>query len=260
MHDYLLICYSPEKIRAFILSFTEWGLSTAASSASSNRGPGHIDLTSAPLVCAPLLPRAPKSTESAPFDFGAEPPFTLKDIRNAIPAKCFKKNTFRSLSYLARDVVIVAGLAAGALAIKTPWLWPAYWAAQGTMFWALFVIGHDCGHGSFSNNSLLNSIVGKSFVASFTWVRLCKRPRGLESWSRCTATLLIGIRLEGVCEILFILDVAILLFQPPPLLLLVLLSLGHLTHSFIMVPYHGWRISHRTHHANHGHIENDESW
>ena len=28
----------------------------------------------------------------------------------------------------------------------------------------------------------------------------------------------------------------------------------------IMVPYHGWRISHRTHHANHGHIENDESW
>jgi omega-3 fatty acid desaturase (delta-15 desaturase) len=27
-----------------------------------------------------------------------------------------------------------------------------------------------------------------------------------------------------------------------------------------MVPYHGWRISHRTHHANHGHVENDESW
>jgi hypothetical protein len=26
------------------------------------------------------------------------------------------------------------------------------------------------------------------------------------------------------------------------------------------VPYHGWRISHRTHHGNHGHVENDESW
>lgn len=25
-------------------------------------------------------------------------------------------------------------------------------------------------------------------------------------------------------------------------------------------PYHGWRISHRTHHQNHGHVENDESW
>lgn len=30
--------------------------------------------------------------------------------------------------------------------------------------------------------------------------------------------------------------------------------------SSIMVPYHGWRVSHRTHHANHGHVENDESW
>jgi fatty acid desaturase len=35
---------------------------------------------------------------------------------------------------------------------------------------------------------------------------------------------------------------------------------GHLTHSSILVPYHGWRVSHRTHHGNHGHVENDESW
>lgn len=35
---------------------------------------------------------------------------------------------------------------------------------------------------------------------------------------------------------------------------------GNITHASILVPYHGWRISHRTHHANHGHVENDESW
>ena len=35
---------------------------------------------------------------------------------------------------------------------------------------------------------------------------------------------------------------------------------GNVVHSSILVPYHGWRISHRTHHANHGHVENDESW
>jgi acyl-lipid omega-3 desaturase len=73
-------------------------------------------------------------------------------------------------------------------------VWPLYWLAQGTMFWALFVVGHDCGHQSFSNNQRLNNLV------------------------------------------------------------------GNIVHASIMVPYHGWRVSHRKHHANHGHVENDESW
>ncbi|KAI3474216.1 hypothetical protein Pfo_029004 [Paulownia fortunei] len=96
--------------------------------------------------------------------------------------------------YVARDVAIVFGLAAAALYLNKWYIWPLYWVAQGTMFWALFVLGHDCGHGSFSNNPKLNSVV------------------------------------------------------------------GHLLHSSILVPYHGWRISHRTHHQNHGHVEKDESW
>ncbi|KAL2536517.1 Microsomal omega-3 fatty acid desaturase [Forsythia ovata] len=35
---------------------------------------------------------------------------------------------------------------------------------------------------------------------------------------------------------------------------------GHILHSSIFVLYHGWRISHRTHHENHGRVENDKSW
>ncbi|KAJ1699008.1 hypothetical protein LUZ63_007520 [Rhynchospora breviuscula] len=128
------------------------------------------------------------------FDPGMPPPFTLADIRAAIPKHCWVKDPWKSMSYVVRDVAIVFGLAAVAAHLNNWLVWPLYWIAQGTMFWALFVLGHDCGHGSFSNDLKLNSVV------------------------------------------------------------------GHLLHSSILVPYHGWRISHRTHHQNHGHVEKDESW
>ncbi|KAG0503229.1 hypothetical protein HPP92_003301 [Vanilla planifolia] len=128
------------------------------------------------------------------FDPSMPPPFGLAEIRAAIPKHCWVKDPWLSMSYVVRDVAVVLGLAAAAAYVNSWVVWPLYWAAQGTMFWALFVLGHDCGHGSFSNNPKLNSVV------------------------------------------------------------------GHLLHSSILVPYHGWRISHRTHHQNHGHVEKDESW
>lgn len=129
------------------------------------------------------------------FDPSAPPPFRIAEIRAAIPPHCWVKDPWRSLSYVFRDLFVISVLASTAVYFRSTWLvWPFYWAAQGTMFWALFVLGHDCGHGSFSNSSKLNSLV------------------------------------------------------------------GHILHSAILVPYNGWRISHRTHHQNHGHVENDESW
>jgi omega-3 fatty acid desaturase (delta-15 desaturase) len=49
----------------------------------------------------------------------------------------------RTAGSLALDVGIVAALAIAAYTIDSPFLWPLYWFAQGTMFWALFVVGHD---------------------------------------------------------------------------------------------------------------------
>ncbi|GFS39268.1 fatty acid desaturase 7 [Actinidia rufa] len=135
-----------------------------------------------------------KVTDEDDFDPSAPPPFKIAEIRAAIPKHCWVKDPLRSLSYVIRDILVVFGLAAAAVRFDNWVVWPFYWIAQGTMFWALFVLGHDCGHGSFSDNPKLNSVF------------------------------------------------------------------GHLLHSFILVPYHGWRISHRTHHQNHGHVENDESW
>lgn len=99
------------------------------------------------VVAAPPPPTSTSSPEdqvpSSGFDYGAPPPFTLADIRNAIPKQCWEKDTWRSLSFLARDVLMVSGLAAAAFAVDSWTLWPLYWLAQGTMFWALFVVGHE---------------------------------------------------------------------------------------------------------------------
>ncbi|CAI8585844.1 unnamed protein product [Vicia faba] len=130
----------------------------------------------------------------ADFDPSAPPPFKIAEIRAAIPKHCWVKSTWRSLSYVVRDVLVVAALIVAAIRFDSWFFWPIYWPLQGTMFWAIFVLGHDCGHGSFSDSSFVNSLV------------------------------------------------------------------GHVLHSSILVPYHGWRISHRTHHQNHGNVEKDESW
>ncbi|XP_022948579.1 omega-3 fatty acid desaturase, endoplasmic reticulum-like [Cucurbita moschata] len=129
-----------------------------------------------------------------PFDPSAPPPFRISEIRAAIPPHCWVKNPWRSLLYVLRDFVIISALVAAAAYFDSWLVWPIYWIAQGTMFWAIFVLGHDCGHGSFSNSTALNSFMGL------------------------------------------------------------------ILHSAILVPYHGWRISHRTHHQNHGNVEKDESW
>ncbi len=120
--------------------------------------------------------------------------FTLKDLKAAIPAYCFEPSAGKSLAYFFLDLGIIIGLYAIAYALDSWFFLPLFWLMQGTMFWALFVVGHDCGHRSFSRYLWLNDLI------------------------------------------------------------------GHLSHTPILVPFHGWRISHRTHHNNTGNIDTDESW
>jgi acyl-lipid omega-3 desaturase len=79
------------------------------------------------------------------FDFYpvAPPPFKLADIKAAIPRHYWVKDPWRSISYVIRDVVVVFSLAVAAAYLNNWLVWPFCWAAQGTMFWALFVLGHD---------------------------------------------------------------------------------------------------------------------
>lgn len=77
------------------------------------------------------------------FDPSAPPPFRIAEIRAAIPKHCWVKNPWRSLSYVFRDVLVIFALAFAAICLDTWYFWPLYWVVQGTMFWAIFVLGHD---------------------------------------------------------------------------------------------------------------------
>ena len=57
--------------------------------------------------------------------------------------------------------------------IKYLTIYPVYWFLQGTMMWALFVLGHDCGHGSFSKSRILNDIVGNFLHSIILVTNLC---------------------------------------------------------------------------------------
>lgn len=97
--------------------------------------------------CTLQLTRSPCSNFVSPrLALTTRPPalrLQLADIRAAIPDKCWEKDVWRSAGHLALDVGIVVALAYGAYHLNSPFVWPLYWFAQGTMFWALFVVGHD---------------------------------------------------------------------------------------------------------------------
>ncbi|VAI60147.1 unnamed protein product [Triticum turgidum subsp. durum] len=96
-----------------------------------------------------------------------KPPFTLAQIKKAIPPHCFQRSVIKSFSYLVHDLVIVGALLYVAL-VWIPTLpsvlqlgaWPLYWVLQGCVMTGVWVIAHECGHNAFSDSSLLDDIVG----------------------------------------------------------------------------------------------------
>jgi omega-6 fatty acid desaturase (delta-12 desaturase) len=82
------------------------------------------------------------------------------DLLAAIPADCFEPRVGRGLLAIGTSAVF-AGLAYAALALNPYWwLLPPLWLAAGTTVWGFYVIGHECGHGSFSRSRRLNYFVG----------------------------------------------------------------------------------------------------
>nr|QWC69500.1 methyl-end desaturase 2 [Tigriopus californicus] len=91
---------------------------------------------------------------------------SILEIKRQLPAHCFQPTLAQSFYYVLKDLVIMAVLYLGMIfmdlqfPLATYITYPVYWYLQGTMMWALFVLGHDCGHGSFSHSTLINDITG----------------------------------------------------------------------------------------------------
>lgn len=113
------------------------------------------------------------------------PNFTIKDIRDAIPTHCFKRSALRGLSYVARDLVLLASTfyafqfhiipaLAGYPSIVRAVAWGVYSVMQGLFATGIWVLAHECGHQAFSESKLVNDFCGwvmhsSLFVPYFSW-------------------------------------------------------------------------------------------
>lgn len=112
------------------------------------------------------------------------PDFTVKQIRDAIPAHCFKRSAVRGLGYVARDLFSLAITFYLFNTYLTPEnvpstpiraaLWGVYTFIQGLFATGIWVLAHECGHQSFSPSKTLNDTVGwilhsALLVPYFSW-------------------------------------------------------------------------------------------
>ena len=91
------------------------------------------------------------------------------DLLRAIPPDCFDRDLGRACLGIATSVVAGALVVAALVFNPYWWLLPVLWFLAGTVAWGIYVIGHDCGHGSFSANTRLNHFVGHVMLTPFLY-------------------------------------------------------------------------------------------
>lgn len=126
---------------------------------SRNRGTQIARAISTPVI-------SPRTSVPGFTQLGEEVPegLTLQDVVKSLPKEVFQVDDLKAFKTV---VITVTAVAAGyaALAVAPWYLYPLVYAYLGTAVTGLFVIGHDCGHNSFSRSQLVNDVVGTIMMA-----------------------------------------------------------------------------------------------
>ncbi|KAF9553777.1 hypothetical protein CPC08DRAFT_727660 [Agrocybe pediades] len=101
---------------------------------------------------------------------------SLLELRSRLPDRLFKSSWTHATNILLRDLGMVALFASLAYkgdafissypldptqkTVLRAILWLTYWWFQGLVFTGIWVLGHECGHGSFFPSRTLDDIVG----------------------------------------------------------------------------------------------------
>ncbi|KAK9055452.1 hypothetical protein SSX86_026535 [Deinandra increscens subsp. villosa] len=112
----------------------------------------------------------------------SKPPFSLADLKKAIPPHCFERSVIRSSYYVVHDLIVayvfyyLANTYIPLLPSPIAYLlaWPVYWFCQGSILTGVWVIGHECGHHAFSDHQWIDDTVGfvlhsALFTPYFSW-------------------------------------------------------------------------------------------
>lgn len=110
------------------------------------------------------------------------PKVTVAELRSAIPKHLYQKSTLKALYYVARDIMWalvlynlgtrISGITAAAPPLIGPldykiisrlveWIaWSLYFYWQSLVFSGFWCLGHEAGHGTLSDHTWFNTVVG----------------------------------------------------------------------------------------------------
>jgi omega-6 fatty acid desaturase (delta-12 desaturase) len=166
----------------------------------------------------------------------SKPPFTVKDLRRAIPPECFVRSLPRSAAYLAADLCVVATLfALSTLIPRAVDLLPAAPPPPP----------------SSSSSFLSGAPLLAPLLPSTSPQALMRLAAGASLW--CLYWFLQGAHCTGLWVTAH--ECGHGAFSDYPL---VNDAVGYVVHTALLVPYYSWKHSHRRHHGNTGSAEHDE--